>query len=64
MVRLNGEWITPPIESGCLPGVYRGLLIDEKKVRPGRLTMDDLAGADELAVTNAVRGWRKATLIE
>ncbi len=64
MVRLKGEWLTPPIESGCLPGVYRGLLIDEKKVRPERLTVDDLTGADELAVTNAVRGWRKATLIE
>lgn len=64
IVRLRGEWVTPPIESGCLPGVYRGLLIDQEKVRPERLTVDDLAGADELAVTNAVRGWRKATFIE
>jgi branched-subunit amino acid aminotransferase/4-amino-4-deoxychorismate lyase len=28
------------------------------------LTIDDLRRSDELAVTNAVRGWRKATLIE
>jgi branched-subunit amino acid aminotransferase/4-amino-4-deoxychorismate lyase len=35
----------------------------ERGVTERALTVDDLRAADELAVTNALRGWRKATLI-
>jgi para-aminobenzoate synthetase / 4-amino-4-deoxychorismate lyase len=64
MVRIGDRWVTPPVESGCLPGVYRAAMLSDGTVTERPLTPDDLRAADELAVTNAVRGWRKAVLIE
>ena len=26
-VKLDGQWVTPPLESGVLPGVMRGVLL-------------------------------------
>lgn len=64
MAHLDGRWVTPPLSSGLLPGISRALAISQHGVVERALTIDDLRRADELAVTNAVRGWRKATLIE
>ncbi|MEX0795531.1 MAG: aminodeoxychorismate synthase component I [Acidimicrobiia bacterium] len=64
MVRLGDRWVTPQLESGCLPGVYREMLLDDEEVEEDVVTVEDLKRADEIAVTNAVRGWRKAVLID
>lgn len=64
MVRIGNRWFTPPLGSGCLPGVYRRKLLDENTVEERVLNLDEMRSADELAVTNAVRGWRKAVLVE
>jgi para-aminobenzoate synthetase/4-amino-4-deoxychorismate lyase len=63
MVHLDGRWVTPPVSSGLLPGVARAIAIAEQGVIEQTLTVDELGRADEIAVTNALRGWRKATLI-
>jgi para-aminobenzoate synthetase/4-amino-4-deoxychorismate lyase len=64
MLRFDQNWLTPATAAGCLPGVQRGLAMAEGLVTEAVLTWDDLVRADEIAVTNAVRGWRKAVLIE
>lgn len=64
MLRFDQVWLTPPVSSGCLPGVQRDLALAEGLVTEALLTLEDLVRADEIAVTNAVRGWRKAVLIE
>jgi para-aminobenzoate synthetase/4-amino-4-deoxychorismate lyase len=64
MAHLDGKWVTPPLSSGLLPGIARDLALSQRGVVEQVLTIDDLRRSDELAVTNAVRGWRKATLIE
>jgi para-aminobenzoate synthetase/4-amino-4-deoxychorismate lyase len=64
MLRLDGRWLTPMVSDGCLPGVYRSRLLEDGEVDEARLSIDDLHRAEEIAVTNALRGWRKAVLIE
>ncbi|HLF59951.1 MAG TPA: aminodeoxychorismate synthase component I [Acidimicrobiia bacterium] len=64
MLRFDQQWLTPIVASGCVPGVQRSLALTEGRVGEAVLTLDDLHRADEIAVTNAVRGWRKAVLIE
>ena len=64
MLRIDGTWLTPALASGCLPGVYRQRVLDKGEVEEAPLDLDDLHRAEEIAVTNAVRGWRKAVLIE
>jgi len=64
-VKLNGRWWTPPISSGLLPGVMRGVLMEktELNVTLRVLSRQDLLRADELIVCNALRGALKAELI-
>jgi branched-subunit amino acid aminotransferase/4-amino-4-deoxychorismate lyase len=64
MVRFGDDWVTPPLYSGCLPGVYRQSLIDAGDVVERVVTLDEFRSADEIAVTNAVRGHRKAVLVD
>jgi para-aminobenzoate synthetase/4-amino-4-deoxychorismate lyase len=62
-VRLDGQWWTPPTTCGCLPGVERGRLLDQGRLRERVLHVEDLLAADELAVVSSLRGWREARLL-
>ncbi len=59
-VQLDGQWLTPPLDSGLLPGVLRAELLAQGRVREARLTRDDLARAEGLAFFNSLRGWLPA----
>jgi branched-chain amino acid aminotransferase len=54
---LDGRVVTPPLSSGCLPGVTRGLLLEEiepsAEERPLRLA--DLEAASEIFITSSTR---------
>ncbi|MEM1268491.1 MAG: aminodeoxychorismate synthase component I [Bacteroidota bacterium] len=54
VAELDGRRVTPPLSSGCLPGVYRAYLIAEQGVEEAVLFPEDLARADALWVCNAV----------
>ncbi len=64
MVRLGDDWFTPPVSSGCLPGIFRQKMINDGLVAERTVSLDEFRSADEIAVTNAVRGWRKAVLVD
>lgn len=57
-VRLRGRWYTPPVACGLLPGVQRQALLESPELGATEriLTVRDLAEAEELVLTNAVRG--------
>ena len=55
-VRLNGRWSTPPLDAGLLPGVMRGVLIEELDAEERMLTREDLDRAESLMICNALRG--------
>ncbi|HIA2347263.1 TPA: chorismate-binding protein, partial [Burkholderia contaminans] len=63
-VKLDGRWVTPPLESGVLPGVMRGVLLDDRAFGATErvVTGDDLARAEALLLTNALRGALDAVL--
>ncbi len=63
VARFGDAWVTPPIESGCLPGVHRRVLIEEGRVAERPIAAAELADADELALVNSVRGWMPATVV-
>jgi 4-amino-4-deoxychorismate lyase len=56
----QGQWLTPGLESGLLPGVQRQALIDQGLAREARLSRSDLLQAKSLRVSNALRGWLDA----
>ncbi|TCZ67715.1 aminotransferase class IV [Flaviaesturariibacter aridisoli] len=64
VVRGN-DIVTPPLSEGAIDGVLRRHLIDTlaaegRPVREEALTMEDLLAADELFLTNALKGIRWA----
>ncbi len=58
-VRRGGAWVTPPLGSGCLPGVERARLVADGTLVEGRITPADLDGA-EIALVSSLRGWLPA----
>jgi branched-chain amino acid aminotransferase len=65
----GGEVYTPPLNSGCLPGVTRELLLDVVRV-PGIKVMEralkpqDLERADQVFITSTTRDLLPAVFIE
>ncbi|AYB50760.1 bifunctional chorismate-binding protein/class IV aminotransferase [Ralstonia solanacearum] len=62
LVKLEGRWWTPPLSAGVLPGVMRGVLLDDARPWLGAplhervLTRAEVARAEAIAVCNALRG--------
>lgn len=56
-LRKEHSWFTPPLESGALQGVYRKYFIEKHPdISEKNIKNDDLINADELLLTNALRG--------
>ncbi|KAJ7751214.1 aminotransferase [Mycena maculata] len=54
-------WITPPLASGCLPGVLRRWLLQHKRIREaaeGEITKDQMQPGDWVLLFNSVHGCR------
>lgn len=69
---LDGELVTPPIESGLLGGTFRDYLLQNPKgfknpwglpLREKVLTLADLARCEAIYLLNSVRGWETAVLV-
>jgi para-aminobenzoate synthetase/4-amino-4-deoxychorismate lyase len=62
-VRVNGQWLTPPLSAGALPGVMRSVLLDDPdwNASEGVITRAMLAAADEIVLCNALRGAVRVT---
>jgi para-aminobenzoate synthetase/4-amino-4-deoxychorismate lyase len=56
-LKLDGQWFTPPMSCGLLPGVMRAWLLQQGIVIERLLTVSDLAHAQGMALLNSVRGW-------
>jgi para-aminobenzoate synthetase/4-amino-4-deoxychorismate lyase len=62
-VRVDGGWVTPPIDAGLLPGIGRAVALEEGTLTECPVTIDDVRSADELALISDARGWRRAALL-
>lgn len=63
-VRVKGRWYTPPLSAGVLPGVMRGVLLDDPAWNAIEvpITRETLLRAQEIVVCNALRGPLRAEL--
>jgi para-aminobenzoate synthetase / 4-amino-4-deoxychorismate lyase len=61
-VRIDGQWWTPPVESGCLPGVERARLLEAGRLEERVLHVADLERAEGVATLSSLRGWCAAEL--
>lgn len=63
LVEIDGQWYTPPVECGLLPGIWRQSLLNAGQVAEKVLTVDDLRRASRVVVGNSVRGGIEVGLI-
>lgn len=52
----DGKIITPAVSEGCVEGVCRQFLMENFSVENSRISADDLMHADEIFLSNALRG--------
>jgi para-aminobenzoate synthetase/4-amino-4-deoxychorismate lyase len=63
-IEKDGRWLTPPLECGLLPGVYRRHLLESRpEIEECIVTLDDLRTADAIYLANAVRGLRRVKIV-
>ena len=56
LVKLAGQWLTPPVSAGALPGICRAALLAEGELREAVITRQDFARAEGVRLCNSVRG--------
>lgn len=56
-LKLAGQWFTPAVTSGCLPGVQRAELLEQGAAQERVLTAAMLRQAEGIRLSNALRGW-------
>jgi para-aminobenzoate synthetase/4-amino-4-deoxychorismate lyase len=64
-IRKNKQWYTPRLEDGVLPGIERQEALKDLNAEEKTLALEDMSSADEILLTNSVRGrvsvtWRPA----
>ena len=59
----DGILITPPVNSGLLPGTMRDYLIAQGKIQEEIIPVEDLKKSDKIYLINSLQGERKAILI-
>jgi para-aminobenzoate synthetase / 4-amino-4-deoxychorismate lyase len=61
--KIGRRWLTPPLESGLLPGIGRQIALQDGRLVEAVITKQDLREAEEIALVSDSRGWRKALLV-
>ena len=59
---LDGQWVTPPLSCGLLPGVGRAVALAEGRVAEAVVRVEDVPRVQAWAFINSLRGWLDATL--
>lgn len=61
--RRHGQWWTPPLRCGLLPGIGREHWLQNGRIREAVLHVKDLSDVEDFAVFNSLRGWLPARLL-
>lgn len=62
VIRRDGKYLTPPIESGLLNGAFRQYLLDKGEISEHPILKQDLLEADAIFLINSVREWQQVAL--
>ncbi|MFC7319538.1 aminodeoxychorismate synthase component I [Halobacillus campisalis] len=63
VVKHQGDFFTPPVQSGLLAGTFREELLKNDRVKEKVLHVKELSSFEEVWMVNGVRGWVKVQLL-
>lgn len=55
-IQIDGQWVTPPVSSGLLPGTLRAEMLARGELVERVVTVDELKSAASVRLFNSVRG--------
>lgn len=58
-IKINNKWLTPPVKSGLLPGIWRSKKICELGAEEKILFREDILKAEDIIIGNSARGTGK-----
>lgn len=58
----GGHWITPPLKSGSLCGIFRYYLLQKGYIQEGKIMIEDVAIGDTVLIFNGVMGCVKSVV--
>ena len=61
-IRIKKRLYTPPVSSGVLPGIIRGVMMKKFNIREKPIGLEELKKADGVYISNSIIGFRKAVL--
>ena len=61
-IKLGTKWLTPPLSSGCLPGIERASLLHKGVIEERTLLVEEVRGAEQIIVFNSLRGTEPAQI--
>ncbi len=60
---VEGQWVTPPLSCGMLPGIGREVLLAQGRLKVQVMRVEDLPKVRSMAFINSLRGWLDAQLV-
>ena len=63
LVKIEGQFYTPPVTSGLLGGTFRQYLLDQKKIKEKIITKEMLNQSEEIVLINSVRKYHPVRLM-
>ncbi len=57
VVEMNGQFFTPPVSCGLLPGAFRAHLLETGQVRERIILKEELKNCTKIFLVNSVRQW-------
>ncbi len=60
---IDGQWITPRLESGALPGIVRGLAVEKGLIQEGIVTFDMLKSVESAVAMSSMKIVRPVSFI-
>lgn len=64
-VKINDQWLTPPIDTAGVNGVVRQWLLSKmKNIRESIVSLDDLASASSICFSNSLSGFRNVETLD
>lgn len=55
LLKIDGQWVTPNLSSGCLPGITRGLVLEWFDVAEKTLIREDLENAQSIYLLSSLK---------
>lgn len=63
LLRLGGQWVTPNLASGCLPGVTRELSLEWMEIRESTIMATELESVEAIFLLSSLKDLQPVTIL-